>query len=480
VRIRGVSAGQWWPRILVAVLSVTMVVAAGIALQASQASAHRGIEDRFAAKSMLSADFTATFVSQLTARERLVAKHTLTGRHPAAAFAADEKSFGFKSALLLDDNGRALAVAPRAPSLIGTQIGANYTHLTAALHGHVAVSNAVPSAARGAPVVAFAVPFQTPYARRVFSGAYPVAATPLAAYLNDATSLVGAQLFLDDGNGTVLATSGPTVEGEKTLAQVDPALAHAAATSLRGSYRAQAVDYSFSRAAVAGTTWTLVVAAPDSAIFAATDGSARWLPWLILCGLSLLIGLAWWLSIRLLGERRRLLTIARTDALTGLSTRLYLSEQLETLLANARRYDFPVAVLMIDIDHFKQLNDTYGHQAGDHALQLVADRLAASLRCGDLIARWGGEEFLAVLPHTGVVEALEVAERLCVLVAADHVELGPNRAAVTIRASVGVAEAGVDGLDALVHRADLGLYEAKQAGRNTARAHSPRAAEPVS
>ena len=217
--------------------------------------------------------------------------------------------------------------------------------------------------------------------------------------------------------------------------------------------------------------------APTSEVFVAVGGSGHWLPWLILGGLSIIILLAAWLTIRLLVGRRRLadlnaklVAIDRTDPLTGLSNRLHLTELLDTLLPNAYRLGYPVSVLMIDIDHFKHLNDTYGHRAGDQALRHVAHRLQTSLREGDLLARWGGEEFLAVLPDTDLKEGMAVAERLCHLLADVPIEMGEKDVLVAIQTSVGVAEFAGDTLDALVDRADLGLYEAKAAGRNTVRA----------
>jgi two-component system, cell cycle response regulator len=196
-----------------------------------------------------------------------------------------------------------------------------------------------------------------------------------------------------------------------------------------------------------------------------------------------LIVFAFWLAIRLLASRRRLAdlngkleSLARTDGLTGLSNRRHLTEQLEGLMANAKRHDFNLCVLMIDIDHFKRLNDNFGHQVGDLALRHVADRLTASLREGDLLGRWGGEEFLAVLPYTGLEEGLVVADRLCHLVAGTPIAIGDTDEVVAIQTSVGVAQDGHDDLDSLVHRADLGLYEAKAAGRNTFRAASTTSA----
>jgi diguanylate cyclase (GGDEF)-like protein len=188
--------------------------------------------------------------------------------------------------------------------------------------------------------------------------------------------------------------------------------------------------------------------------------------------------LAGWLCLRLVEGRRRLrranaklADLASKDALSGLSNRRHLTEQLLPLLANVRRHNFPLCVLMIDIDHFKTMNDTFGHQAGDTAIRHVAQNLAGALREGDLLARWGGEEFLAVLPGTTLGEAMQAAERLRRRVESTPVQLGEveGRSLVAMAVSIGVAEASDDSLDELVHRADLGLYEAKSAGRNSVR-----------
>jgi diguanylate cyclase (GGDEF)-like protein len=261
------------------------------------------------------------------------------------------------------------------------------------------------------------------------------------------------------------------------LAVQDAALGSAARNETAGKYKEGATGYTFVKTVVPGTPWSLFIAAPNSQLFIAVNGTAHWLPWLILAGLSLLIALAAWLAIRLLSSRRRLAevnrslaTAARTDALTGLTNRGHLTAQLDVLLADARGIGFPVCVLMIDIDHFKDLNDTFGHRAGDVALRHVAYRLSSSLRQGDLLGRWGGEEFLAVLPDTDMTQGMVVAERLCNLVAGTPIQVGDDGGLVAIHTSVGIAEFADDTVDTLVNRADLGLYEAKAAGRNTVRA----------
>ncbi len=124
------------------------------------------------------------------------------------------------------------------------------------------------------------------------------------------------------------------------------------------------------------------------------SGSSQWGPWLILAGLAVIAALAGWFGIRCYEERRRLkranlklLELATTDVLTGLANRRHASEQVEMLLANVRRGNLEPCVLLIDIDNFKRLNDSLGHQAGDKALRHIAGTLADALREGDLGAR---------------------------------------------------------------------------------------------
>ncbi len=415
-------------------------------------------------------------MTQLTSRQELIAAQTLAGAEPATPFASDLAAFGFSAGSLLDSSGHVLASAPLAPQSIGKPYAASDTYLGAALAGDTAVSGVL-TPAGGTPTIAFAVPFDTPSGRRVFSGSYVVGETPLSAVLKDTTTLKSGTLYLTDSDNTLVALNDSQVVNSDTLARRNPALEAAAIGTTRGSYRADSIGYTFVKMSVPGTSWSLLMTAPTTEVFVAVGGSGHWLPWLILGMAAILIGFAAWLTIRLLAGRRRLadlnarlVTIARTDPLTGLSNRLHLTELLDLLLPDALRRNYPVCVLMIDVDHFKRLNDTYGHRAGDQALRHVARQLVTSLRDADLLARWGGEEFLAVLPDTDLQQGMVVAQRMCQVVADVPILMGDNETPVAIQTSVGVAEFIGDTLDALVDRADLGLYQAKAAGRNTVRA----------
>jgi two-component system cell cycle response regulator len=176
----------------------------------------------------------------------------------------------------------------------------------------------------------------------------------------------------------------------------------------------------------------------------------------------------------------RSLALALTDALTGLYNRRYVMAHLEGLMARAAEGGKTPAVLLFDIDHFKKINDTYGHAAGDEVLCEVARRAMHDVRSFDLVARYGGEEFLIVMPETPIAVAVGVAERLRRAVAEQPCAVPADRVEIPVTISVGVAtmlEEG-DTPAALLKRADEALYAAKGSGRNQVVAW-PLAAEPT-
>ncbi|HTA65386.1 MAG TPA: GGDEF domain-containing protein, partial [Xanthomonadaceae bacterium] len=156
---------------------------------------------------------------------------------------------------------------------------------------------------------------------------------------------------------------------------------------------------------------------------------------------------------------------AMLDPLTGISNRRALDESAADAIAVARRHDRDLAVLLVDADHFKQINDRYGHGAGDAALQALVAMLQASLRPGDLLGRLGGEEFAVVLPDSDEAGAFRAAERLRNEVAATQFAI--QREPVPLRVSIGIALLeGDDDLVTMLRRADQAMYVAKRSGRN--------------
>jgi two-component system, cell cycle response regulator len=158
--------------------------------------------------------------------------------------------------------------------------------------------------------------------------------------------------------------------------------------------------------------------------------------------------------------------LATTDDLTGLSNRRMFFEELEREIARFVRYGSPVALLLVDVDRFKAVNDDYGHQAGDSVLKTLGALLAETFRRTDLAARYGGEEFAVLLPETGLDQAVDVAERLRRRVEATAFPSPAGELAVTISVGAAVAGDGARDAESLVRAADEALYRAKSGGRN--------------
>jgi two-component system, cell cycle response regulator len=178
------------------------------------------------------------------------------------------------------------------------------------------------------------------------------------------------------------------------------------------------------------------------------------------------------LQEELLAQSRRLETQLLEDYLTGVHNRRFTFAQLGALLSGARRHGRPISVLMVDIDNFKQINDTHGHAVGDRVLSAVARGIRDRVRAEDHVGRIGGEEFLVLLPDSGPAEAGRVAEDVRSRVSEIAVHVRGQAVRVTV--SVGWATSGGAGPDEsaedLVRRADMALYEAKADGRDTVRA----------
>ena len=170
-----------------------------------------------------------------------------------------------------------------------------------------------------------------------------------------------------------------------------------------------------------------------------------------------------------LEEQRRqiesLKTAVRIDGLTQLANRVYFDEKLVEMIRLRGRYNDPFSLLMVDVDDFKLINDTLGHQAGDRILRGIAIKLRASIRGSDFIARFGGDEFALILPKTQVKTAGEVGGKICLALRGSHFILDGKEFTITL--SIGVTEVTPwDTPETLIKRADYALYQATQGGRN--------------
>ena len=170
--------------------------------------------------------------------------------------------------------------------------------------------------------------------------------------------------------------------------------------------------------------------------------------------------------LRMLGDFRRVASQATTDSLTGLANRRSFDEELALEWRRAHRIGNSLALVLVDLDNFKQVNDTYGHPAGDAVLRTVGDVLGSGVRQIDLAARYGGEEFVVLVPESDLKGATQLAKRLRLAISKARTELSDGRL-LKVTASFGVAAKGdLESAEKLVAEADHALYEAKRAGKN--------------
>ncbi len=158
--------------------------------------------------------------------------------------------------------------------------------------------------------------------------------------------------------------------------------------------------------------------------------------------------------------------LSNVDALTFLPNRRMIVRTLQDETLRVERYPAPFSISVVDVDFFKRVNDTYGHLVGDEVLRHIAYQLRDHIRHADLVGRYGGEEFLILLPNTGSNEAAEQAARLCKYVREAQAAVNGHRLKVTISVGVAQYQPGVDTWDTLLNRADNAMYEAKKKGRD--------------
>jgi signal transduction histidine kinase/CheY-like chemotaxis protein/HPt (histidine-containing phosphotransfer) domain-containing protein len=287
--------------------AVLGVMAVGISLTHERSKSQ--ILTNFRARGKTSAGFVSTFLSAQAERETQSAQRFLSGRSGLARELSQIAiGFGSHVAGLFDHAGRVIAILPRDPRIVGSEVASRYAHLSAAESGRTAVSGVVPSAARHEPVVAIAVPYATPYGRRVFSPAYPVAGSVLAIFVDHAIAQKKHLALLVDAGGNIIAASPHVPAG--TQRRLSPALARAMARASHGGVTLAGQPSTFDVAPVAGAPWRMVIAEPNSTLFASISGWALWLPWGAFSVIAILALMVLSLFSRSLVARARLETLS--------------------------------------------------------------------------------------------------------------------------------------------------------------------------
>jgi diguanylate cyclase (GGDEF)-like protein len=306
------------------------------------------------------------------------------------------------------------------------------------------------------------------------------AVAPLGRYLASVVPLSGAGAYIVDRSGMVIVSNAPGHAPARALLAIDPDLARAAGHASEGTVNSRTRGESwFASRSIAGTPWRVVLTAPSRLVFQAIRGPSQWVPWILFAAFAMLGLAALAMFDRLIASRQRLTKlnreldrVARIDSLTEIHNRRHVEEALRAELGAARRHGSDLALLLVDIDLFKEFNDSRGHLAGDRALRHVAARLADSLRVEDVLGRWGGEEFIVVLPGADVECATMVAERLRTHIASSDLDVSAVESCV-LTVTIGVScWTGQDAED-LINQADTALYRGKADGRNRVRLYRP-------
>jgi len=448
-------------------------------LAGSQASSRKAMEARLQTRVQYAANFVSIYTKDLLSSQRAQAINWFAAPVVTqTTLDRDSNALGLQTGVILDMRGHVIRATSGTPNSLVAMLRNRY----AALAGVFSMPDASGVALGnidGSPVLSFGVAYETSSGRRVFAGAYAMSESVLPAVLGRVLSNPGWQAYLVDRHGGLLKAVSSGGPEPSTLTQADPRLAAADRRAPNGSYESPQGKQFYVTAPVAGTAWRIVLRDPEAQLFTFLNGAGRWLAWVALAGLAV-AGLAIIVLItRLHGRRAQLIRLntelarlAAIDPLTGLRNRRAIGEYLHDALSAARRHDHSLSVLVVDIDHFKAINDTLGHRSGDAVLEHTARVLDGALRTEDAIGRWGGEEFLVVLPNTDEEGALRATERLREALTRDQPdEARPHPLPVTI--TIGVAEWRHEEMDELVSRADSALYLGKAAGRDTVQVSRP-------
>jgi diguanylate cyclase (GGDEF)-like protein len=381
--------------------------------------------------------------------------------------------------VVFDADGRVLAAT--RPRLVGDRrLARESAHIASALRGATALSDAFRDG-DGQWVIEVAMPFATPSGRRVVAASAPVAGVRQCAenFFATASALRGSEGFLLDGRGRTLST---TVAPGAVMPPPDTRLTRALERQAQGHYG----DRTFVSARVPPSHWRVVLSAPSRELYASVNGAARVVAWLMFSAFSLAVCALLALALTAVRGARQITelrerekaaiereAVARQlaherlhDALTGLPNRSLFSDRAEHAIRAAHRRGRAVAVVFMDLDHFKRINDSLGHAAGDAVLREVAERLRVCVRTVDTVSRFGGDEFTLLCEDLGHNEILGVVARVQHELS-QPVLIGDRSVPVSFSVGVAVHQPSDRPRSAadLIQDADTAMYRAKECGR---------------
>ena len=421
----------------------------------SESQSREKLRERFTDRAHAGATFVGVYMREMLAREARLATLYLSDEVTPQRMELLTRSLDSSASLLLDAEGNLISGFPFNKEMVGTQVAKEYGHLSSAVQGEPTISPVVLSAVEGVPVVGAATPFDSPTGRRVLSAALAISGTPLAQYLETMLPIPGARAHLFDDAGIEVIDSDNRAG--------DPTTALAAETQVgNGLHTVAGEEYFYVAEPIQGAPWKIVAAVPTTALYAPFHAS-RWGAWVTLGVLALFAAALLYLFGRFTAGRRDFRHRALHCPLTGLANRSLLDEHAARELGKLARVDGSIALMYFDLDNFKNINDTYGHEGGDQLLIQVAERLASSLRSYDVAARLGGDEFAILLPGVGDDDVEELAARI-LFALEQPFEVGGQM--VKLGCSIGIALTGSPvPLDELLNQADGAMYDSKRAGK---------------
>jgi diguanylate cyclase (GGDEF)-like protein len=452
-------------------LSGTLIAALGWYIAHTQAQSRDALRDGLERRAALTARLVSGAFVAATGPDQIGERYSGSPVDVRRAV-ADGSDPATKRTIVFAADGRVIAASPRELAEDDELIARN-PHLRAALEGRTSLSDAFHDHERGWQIE-IAVPLETPFGRRVVAGSGPVQIVDdfAGGFFATASALRGSQGYVIDGNGRVLSSTATATPAE---ARIDAGLAQALGDSMAGTYG----DRTFVSARAPSSAWRVVLSVPTSNLYASVDGRPRLVAWGLFGAFAvavfglLAIGVAAVGGARRLTESRDRERVARQlaherlhDALTGLPNRALFEDRAEHAISAARRARRAVAVVFLDIDNFKRVNDSLGHATGDAVLEEVAQRLRSSFRASDTVSRFGGDEFIALCEDVDDRALLRLVSRM-------QQELQRpvclDAREVPVSFSVGVAVHGPDDpprtAAALLQDADTAMYRVKASGR---------------
>ncbi len=435
-------------------LALGLVLGLGIYLTRAQKQATDQLQAGFADRAHLTAKlFGDTLRSSEDSVHEAASAYTVPADDLPATIPL--RQTGLNGVIVLTADGDVLSAGPAGLRSDASEYASSTGFAQARTSGQLVWHNVVRTSAGYSAVVY--QPVKAVDGQRVVVLLLPVqqVSTIGRAYLST-LGVLGGDTYIVDGAGQVIvASNGAPVDQPVP----DKALASALRRADSGSFG----DHYFAASDIPVSTWRVVFVASEKALQEPLRSSRR-VAWQLFGAFAGAMGLIVVIGGTSLRRSARLAQARRHDALTGLPNRALMMEQMERALHD-RRQNLPIAAIFIDLDGFKPVNDSYGHAVGDVLLKAVSGRLNESMRPGDSVSRFGGDEFLVLCRNLrGPADAVAVAERIQQYLAQPF-EIDGHVVLIGSSMGIAVSDSAAGTADALIHQADLAMYRAKQAGR---------------